>query len=245
MRLETVPPESEFEHVREKWMCAATKQFDPFCSLPAWQLAFHETFRPKRRLLVEYASGSMLCFAEEILSPSDIYLAPIESHWFFGSPLLGWDSHELLRKAMGFIAKEYAPSFPKILISGIASMGPLKKRLLNIFGKSFDIYLSAETLQCSASLAGGVDRFLSNRTANFRSKLKKACKRAVAKGISFERVLPTSPEEASTIYSRIFSVERASWKGINYNFSIDAFYAAVMRRLSRLADARIIMARYR
>jgi len=99
MKFEAVAPESEFEHIRDGWAKAALKQFAPFCSLPEWQLAFHEAFSPKRRLLVECAFGSMLCFAEKIFSPSDIYLTPIEPHWFFGNPLLGARSRPQLTAA--------------------------------------------------------------------------------------------------------------------------------------------------
>ncbi|MCL1984846.1 MAG: hypothetical protein FWG59_00155, partial [Betaproteobacteria bacterium] len=180
MKLESVLPESEFEHIQAAWTHAAisTKQADPFCSSPAWQLAFHEAFSPKRRLLVENASSSVICFAEEMFSPSDVYLTPIEVGWFFGCPLLGRHSVDLLLKAMEFITAEYAPYFPKILISGIRPKSLLAGSLLKVFNKNFNIYLHSVGLQCAASLRGGIDGYLSRRSANFRSKLKKAHKRA-------------------------------------------------------------------
>ena len=132
MKLEAILPESECEHIRDAWAHAAisTKQADPFCSSPTWQLAFHEAFSPKRRLLVESASDSVLCFAEIAFSRSDIYLTPIEPHWFFGCPLLGRHAVDLLVKAMECITTEYAPYFPKILISGIRPKSSLGGRLL-------------------------------------------------------------------------------------------------------------------
>ena len=242
--LGTVPSKPDFEHVLPVWTKAALEQFDPFCSLPAWQLAFHEVFSPKRRLFVENFSDSVLCFAENIISPSDIYITPIESHWFFGCPLLGKSAVELFGDAMGRIAREYAPHFPKILISGIAPGGLLKKRLLAMLANGFNIYLHYELLQCAASLKGEVDGFLSRRSANFRSKLKKSYKRALSSGVEFERIAPTSIEQTSSTYLRMLNVEYASWKGNYGKLPIREFYAAVIRRLSCQNAARVIMARH-
>ena len=250
MKFEAVMPESELEHIRDVWAQAAisTRQADPFCSSPAWQLAFHEAFSPKRRLLVESSSGSVLCFAECVFSPSNIYLTPIEAHWFFGCPLLGRHSVDLLVKAMECITDEYAPFFPKILISGIRPGSALVNRLMQAFSDDFAIYAHSGGLQCAASLSGGIDGFLSRRSANFRNKLKKARKRASAKGVYFERVFPVSPEEASAIYARMIAVEETSWKGIHACGMAESpakeFYAAMIRRLSQRADVRVIMARY-
>ena len=249
MTLEAVVPESEFEHIRDAWTHAAisTKQADPFCSSPAWQLAFHEAFSPKRRLLVESSSDSVICFAEKVFSPSHVYLTPIESHWFFGCPLLGRYSVDLLIRTMESLASEYAPHFPKLLISGIRPAGLLPRRLLKAFSKDFAIFLHSDGLQCAASLKGGIDGYLSRRSANFRSKLKKARKRAADRGIYFERVLPNSPEGSSAIYSRMLAVEEASWKGIHFCGMAEPpareFYAAMLRRLSGQTQARVIMAR--
>jgi len=250
MKLEAMLPSSAFEHIRAAWTHAAisTKQADPFCSSPTWQLAFHEAFGPKRRLLVEHVSGSIIGFAEKVFSPSNRYLTPIEPHWFFGCPLLGRHAVDLLAKAMEFIATEYRPYFPKILISGIRPKSLLARRLLHVFSKDFAIYLRSGGLQCAASLRGGIDGYLSRRSANFRSKLKKARKRAAARGVYFERALPRSPEDASTMYARMLAVEAASWKGIHACGMAESpakeFYAAMMRRLSQQAHARVIMARY-
>jgi hypothetical protein len=216
--------------------------------LPIWQLAFHEAFSPKRRVLVESASGSVLCLAEKVFSPSDVYLTPIEPHWFFGCPLLGKNAVDLLLGAMEFISAEYAPYFPKILLSGIRPKSLLAGRLLKAFGKGFAISLHSGGVQCGASLKDGIDGYLSRRTGNFRSKLKKARKRAAESGVSFERVLPRTLEDASAVYLRMLAVEAASWKGMHGCGMAESpakeLYEAVIRRLSEHALGRVIMARY-
>ena len=237
-----------FERILAAWRRAAvnTRQADPFCSSPTWQLAFHEAFDPKRRLLVEHAPDGVLCFAENVFSPSNIYLTPIEAHWFFACPLLGKSAVDLLVKVTASVARDHAPHFPKILIGGIRPKSFLPKRLLKVFGKDFAIFLHSWGVQCAASLRGGVDGFLSRRSANFRSKLKKSRKRAAAEGICFEHVLPTSPEDASRLYARMLAVEEKSWKGIHACGMAEPpareFYAAMMRGLSQSAEARVVMA---
>ena len=250
MKFEVIPPESEMEHIRDSWIHAAitTNQADPFCSSPTWQLAFHEAFSPTRRLLVESISGSLICFAEKVFTKADTYLTPLEPSWFFGCPLLGMHSIELLVQAMDFIAKEYDPYFPKIMISGIRPKSLFARQLFKAVSKNFVIYLHSEGVQCAASLNDGPDGYLSHRSGNCRSKLQKARKRADGKGVYFERVLPLSPADALAVYSRMLAVEATSWKGIHACGMAESpskeFYAAMIRRLSCGAHARVIMAKY-
>ncbi|MDR2744098.1 MAG: GNAT family N-acetyltransferase [Desulfovibrio sp.] len=224
-----------------------TNQADPFCCAPVWQLAFHDAFSPKRRLLLGEASNSLIAFAEKVFSPDNVFLTPIEAHWFFGCPLLGAYSVDLLSEAMDGIVKCHAPFFPKIMVSGIRPGGAIFRRLRRLFGKGFHFFLHSEGMQCAASLAGGVDGFLSRRSANHRHKLRKEARRAAERGICFERVIPASPEESEAAYSRMLSVERASWKGIDRCGMAEPparqFYAFMLRRLSFSGGARVIFAR--
>ena len=194
---------------------AGTSQADPFCSAPAWQLAFHEAFSPDRRLFLETGANGVLAFAEKRFSPENLFLTPIEAHWLFGCPLMGKGAVDMLAGAMGSLTATYAPYFPKIVISGVRPGGMLPRRLLRAFSGAFNIYLYSECVQCAASLRGGEDGFLSRRSANHRSKLKKAARRALARGVRFERVAPASPAEANATYARMLRVEAGSWKGIN------------------------------
>ena len=243
-------PESEFELTQAVWTNAVinTEQVDPFSSSPAWQLAFHEAFNPARRLLIERTSDSVICFAENFFSPSEIFLTPIEPHWFFGCPLLGNDAVDLFAMIMPFLAVEYAPHFPRILISGIPMRSTLPERLVQSFADSFTIRLHSVGLQCAASLEDDMDGFLSRRSAGFRKNLRQVVRRATDRGVYFERVIPRTLEEAQTAYSRLIAVEHASWKGLNScgmtESPIKEFYAAMTRRMLRHGDARIIMARY-
>jgi len=243
-------PETEFELIQSVWTQAVinTEQVDPFSSSPAWQLAFHEAFNPRRRLLIESTNDSIICFAENFFTPSKIYLTPVEPHWFFGCPLLGNDAVDLLAAVMPFLSEEYAPYFPKILISGIPTESALPERLVRTFADRFTIRLHSVGLQCAASLEDDIDGFLSRRSAGFRKRLGQVVRRAADKGIYFERVIPRTHEEAQAIYARLIAVEEASWKGLKScgmtESPIKEFYAAMTRRMSQHGATRIIMARY-
>lgn len=226
----------------------STRQADPFCCTPAWQLPFHEIVHPERRLLVAESSGSIMAFAEESSSPEEVFLTPLETSWFFGCPLMGKDAVALLAEAMPFLAHFYSPQFPGFVISGIRSGGVLARRLFSTFGALFNFYQYSVTVPCTASLAGGVDGFLSRRTANHRAKLRKSARRARQMGVDFERVAPGTPEEASAVYARMLAVEATSWKGIGACGMAESpsreFYEAMMRCQSRTRDVRVIFARH-
>ena len=237
-------------NILEAWTKAAlsTNQVDPFCSTSAWQLAFHDAFSPNRRLLFKESSGSVIAFAEKIFSPERIFITPIEPSWLFGCPLMGKESIDLFIEALAAFTKIYAPTYPTIVVSGIRPGGILSKRLLNTAGKSFDIYLNSSGIQCTASLAGGIDGYLSRRSANHRNKLRKAVKKAKDYGLSFERSAPRSAEEANATYARMLTVELTSWKGIGKcgmaEPVVKDFYAFMMQRLASLGDCRVIFSRH-
>lgn len=232
------------------WRRAAlsSNQAEPFCCSPAWQLSFHEAFAPDRCIFVQSCANSVLAFAEMAPSPDRVILTPVEASWLFGNPLLGKDAVNMLDEAMGYFARIYAPHFPRIVISGIRPDGVLAGRLFRTFGSRFAFYLYGESVQCSASLAGGVDGFLSRRSANHRHKLAKASRRAGELGLSFERLAPSSAKEASAVYERMIAVELASWKGIGRCGMAESpareFYDAMLQRLAETRESRIIFARH-
>jgi hypothetical protein len=243
------PPNSLPEH-QAAWKKAAisTSQADPFCCAPTWQMAFHDAFGPKRLLMVESHSNSLVAFAEYVSPEGKAFLTPVESHWFFGCPLLGRDAVGMFDSMMGDIEKRYAPTFPPIIISGIRPGGVLSRRLIRTFADRFDFYLHSSGVQCAASLAGGVDGYLSRRSANHRKKLRKQFRRASEKGVYFERAAPASFEEARKTYARMMAVELSSWKGIGKCGMAETpareFYDSMVKRLASAQGGRVIFARH-
>jgi hypothetical protein len=236
--------------VLSKWnkVALSTRQADPFCCLPSWQLSFHDAFSPNRRLLIKECSNNVIAFAEKVISPESIYLTPIEPLWFFGNPLLGRHSVDLFSDTLVDIEKIYSPIFPKIVISGIRPNGSLYRRLRKRFDGKFDFILHSSGIQCASSLHGGLDGFLSRRSSNHRRHLKKQGKRVSGNDISFERHSPASNQEAEDVYSRMISVELASWKGIEQCGMAEQrpkkFYGIMMKRLAFSKSARVIFAKH-
>jgi len=92
-------------HIVWEKTAISTNQADPFCSTPAWQMAFHDAFAPARRLLVESSSSSLIAFAEHVESPEEVFLTPVEAHWCFGCPLLGKEAVHLLDETLPKVEK--------------------------------------------------------------------------------------------------------------------------------------------
>ena len=232
------------------WTRAAisTNQADPFCNGEAWQLSFQDAFSPKRRLLYAEYDGSVCIFAEFALSGRRIFLTPVESHWFFGCPLLGRDAVAILHNSFAFLEKSYGRNFPCFVFGGIRPRGVLARRLFASFGSRFTFYLHADGVQGCASLQGGVEGFLGRRSANHRAKVRKQMRRATEAGVTFERVIPANGLEASAAYRRIIAIERASWKGMEKCGMAESpsreFYDIMLQRLSVTGAARIIFARH-
>lgn len=243
-------PSPEFNGLCALWkrLAVSSEQADPFCCSPPWHLAYHQAFNPARRIFFKTSPGACLIFAEELFSPEKIFLTPMEASWFFGCPLLGEDAPDLLAEALACIAREYAPAFPGIVLSGIRPEAGLAPELLRRFGRVFTFYRHSYSVQCAASLRGGLDGFLSRRSANHRAKLRKAARQARERGISFERRSPASAEEAAQIYRRMLRVEKTSWKGIGQCGMAESpakeFYEALIGRLAATREARVIFARH-
>ena len=231
------------------WHSAAlhSAQADPFSCTPAWQLAFHDAFGPKRRLLFAEADGSVIALAEGLVSEEEIYITPLEPSWFFGCPLLGSNAPQLFAEAMHFFAGTYAPRFPKVLVGGLGPGLDYVQNMLNKTRMPLQAHLVKAGIQGSASLAGGLDGYLSRRSANLRRNLKRSATKAHELGIYYERVLPSTEDEAKATFSRMIAVERTSWKGIDHcgmaEPGICDFYAFLLLRLAPENGARVIFAR--
>lgn len=228
-------------------LAATTAQADPFCCSPAWQLTFRQTFTGDNRLFLLTMPAGLALFTEFRAGPDRIVLAPPENGWLFGAPVLGPDGGEALAACLMTFAEAYAPAFPHIILSGIQPGSGFATLLLQHFGDAFAFFRHGVSVQCAASLAGGLDGYLSRRSANHRAKLRKAARKAAESGVTFTRCLPASVKEADALYARMLAMETRSWKGIEHCGMAEPpareFYAALVRRLAGEGRLRLIMAR--
>ncbi|RAU23251.1 GNAT family N-acetyltransferase [Paramagnetospirillum kuznetsovii] len=240
--------ENRWNNPQSPWNTAAikTRQVDPFCCTTSWQMSFHDAFSPNRRLLIRETSDSVVAFAEKAYFNNYTILTPIESMWFFGNPLLGPNSVDLFQDTLVDIEKFYGKKFPNIMISGVAPKGVLYRELRSRFDGKFNFRKHSSEVQCSSSLNGGVDGFVSRRSANTRRNIKKSIGHASALSLVFERHAPSSVDDARNIYLRMLSVEDRSWKGHGRcgmtEPPADQYYWKMIKRLSFTKSARVILA---
>ncbi len=238
---------SAYDHPASAWnrLALATPQPDPFCATTAWQLSWREAADPERPLVVRECSDGLVQFARHTLGSKNV-LGPVERLWMFGCNVLGPAGVDLLEQLIGDPAMEAAGLGRRIVISGLDPQGPLLAEIrsrLSAYGK---FRRFGRGLQCAASLEGGLDGFLSRRSANHRKKLRQAIRRGQAVGIGFERHTPGSADEAAAVFARMLAVERRSWKGIAGR-GMDGpmtrmFYGSMLRRLAMARAGRVMFA---
>lgn len=226
-----------------KRLALTTGQADPVCCAPNWNLTYREVACPESRLFIRGDDNALVLFREYLGDEPRLY--PIESGWMFGKTLLGDAAPELLAECVEDFAREYGRA-PIMVVSGVQRRREETARLYRLYSRAYNFYSSDFTVQCSASLEGGLDGWLGRRSANHRAKLRKAAKKIRALGTVFERVRPATPEESRRAYARMLAVEKRGWKGINRcGITVSPsteFYDALIRRLAREKAAYIIFA---
>ena len=223
-------------------------QVDPFCCRTEWQLSFHEAMGPERKLLVREVPGSVVAFADLQPWDSGRMFGPLEAHWLFGCPLLGPDSVELLDDLLGEFEAVAGGRSPRFVISGLVPNGTLVRELIEKLSSRYNFFQGPSETLCNASLEGGLDGFLSRRSAKHRRGLSKQARRVAQRDVTFERHVPKDSAEAAQIYARMLAVEEASWKGIGQcGMTVEpsrAYYDCMLRRLAESGIGRVMFARH-
>jgi hypothetical protein len=225
---------------------AATAPFgDPVCLRTEWQWSFHEAFAPHRSLHFAAGGDSVVGFAEDQHPRVGPLLMPIEASWLFGCPLLGEHAPELARQLRD--QRSQAGERRALLVSGLEPGGARERELLQRLPHRGVWQVATETF-CSASLHGGVDGFLSRRSAKLRRNLRQAQRRGADLGVRFERHRPSTAAEVDALYARIQAVENRSWKGLaEQGMNMPGpreFYLRMLGRLATSRAARVIFARH-
>lgn len=195
-------------------------------------------------MMVRRNANGLIQFAKHRLSSGPV-LGPIERNWLFGCNVLGPGAVDLLKQTLEELSRDDPAPCP-VVIAGLEPEGPLQLALMNQFMKRYAVSKFRDEVQCAASLKGGLDGFLSRRSANWRRNARRYGKRAADKGIVFERHNPMSEAEADAVFARMLAVELTSWKGLGRcgmeSPSMARFYSAMLRRLARVGGARVIFA---
>lgn len=231
----------ELDHADSIWNRAvvADQHGDPFCCRTEWQLSFYEAIGPDRPLHVRAHDGSVVAFAERVLDDVRV-LEPLDNSWLFGSTLIGPDAVPMLRELM---AEHPAHA---VIVSGLLPGGPRVQELVRAFGATHQIFRVSDETACTASLRGGLDGYLSRRSAKLRRGVRSAARRAAARGVTYERHAPRTKAECEAVYARVLSVEERSWKGIGRCGMAEepsrTFYRLMLQRQVTSGGGRVMFA---
>lgn len=137
------------------------------------------------------------------------YAEPLEAFWGLACPLLGSDVAEL-GAALEALLDEQRGHWDVVALSGLIEGSALLDQLERRFVRRYRLATAGRIERFVASLEGGLDGFLSRRTANARRSMRRAARDARAAGIRFEEIRIGDP---AALFERILDIERRSWKG--------------------------------
>ena len=239
----------EFERCAEPYnrSVGETQWIDRFCSRSEWIVSFHLAFLPDRELHLYRRGDSFVALAAREHPTVGLYLEPLENMWCFACPLTGSEAPRLLADVA---AAHSQPDRPlPIVLSGVPLAGELLPALVETLGDIYEIRAVDSTRRFVASLAGGMDGFLSRRSASMRRNLRAATRKAVRAGIAFQSIEIGSVADfdAARALERILSIEVHSWKGLE-GVGVDRggmleFYRNLLPRLAARSALRLLIAR--
>jgi len=224
---------------------AESPEIDLFCSATDWILPAAAAFGTSGAPWIRRGEHGFAAMMEVDLPGGLSALQPLEAVWGLACPVVGGSVTRLANEVAGEIAQ--GPQKRHVLLfCGLVNGSPRFTALVRALAPRYELRLGPSTKRFVASLEGGVDGFLSRRSANFRDSIRKARRRAAREGITIERCDPPESEAAST-YSRLLAVERESWKGregvgLEASAMVD-FYRAMVPRLIRRGALRLHFAR--
>ncbi len=216
---------------------------DHFCSSTDWILPARKAFKAdvEPRVLAYDEGWLALMRMETVLGRT---LMPMESSWGLAAPLISSAPAALAARFLAD-ARAHRADWDALFLSGITRGGTALNGLVHAGRRAFRLGIGQPTIRCVASLGGGLDGFLSRRTARFRKNMRRALRGAEGR-IAFEWHADVGPDQADAVYARVIDVERRSWKareghGID-DGSMNTFYALMCRRLAERRALRVTFA---
>jgi Acetyltransferase (GNAT) domain len=256
--------------IRSRWDRAVgeTTGIDPWCSHMAWQLSVHDAFGndPERfgpapsedHDVVGVGDDHPYGYALKATTFIDgtPALLPLDPMWGFASPLVA-GTHILEEAAEALAVALYdEPRWKLAFLAGIEPSSELDDRLLwqlqSVFGRTVRLIAGEETIRCVASLDGGMEGYLANRSREFRRNVRQAERRAEQSNV-YIRSLHVDEDADGTgdidytegisraaVLELMMSIEHRSWKGrADSGITSPAMQTLYRRLLGRLPDAAV------
>ena len=211
---------------------------DRYCTQSAWILPARAAFAPSAQPWIHrFAEGFVALM--RIDTTIGRTLMPLEASWGLATGLVGAQLDAVARR-LGEALVADRSAWDSAFLSGLVRGGADFTALVHALQRRFRLGIGQPTVRCVASLDGGIDGFLSRRSAHFRKNLRRAERRADGR-LRFERVVPDDAEQALALYRRVLTIDARSWKGQSGHGvgggAMETFYADMIPRLS--ADRRV------
>jgi hypothetical protein len=223
---------------------ARTPQIDRFCSTTAWILSASSALMPPRVPLTLRGKAGYLAAMRGIHPAGFPYIEPVELAWGLAAPLIGSDANALVEEVMAELATRR--DWQLAILSGHTASGPQRRAIERVAPPRWERRRGTPTIRHVASLAGGVEGFLSRRSRELRKTIRKGLRAAAEQGLEFEHVRAGEGEDVA-LYERIQNVEARSWKslegvGISQG-PMREFYAQMLPRLCARGQQRTLFVR--
>lgn len=199
-------------HHWDLWEAAAQRLqlADRYCSSPFWGVSLADAFVGKGQLFV-YHEGADVAVFQEMDVEGGRLIMPCDVMWCLGSPILAADASDFLLRLCRYW-ETHGSGIRQVTVGGLFADNPVWRSPV------WTIYPCWELTACGrqvASLEGGLDGFMARRSVNFRSRLRRAVKKAESDGIEVE-LMPHSADRDTTLalLERAMRVEARSWKGL-------------------------------
>lgn len=225
----------------------ASPEIDQFCSSTCWTMPAAQELMPPRQPAIRRSPDGWLAFMFGEHAASGRFLEPLEASWGLACPLVGPDPVALVHWLADVLEAD-REGWDLTLLAGIPAASQLLTSVAFILGKRFRVLRHGRTGRHVASLAGGLDGFLSRRSRNLRRSVARAQATARQRGVTFEHHAPHTVEEALALFARVQRVEAASWKGRAQvgiaEGAFGEFYRNMVPRLARRKALHLVLARH-
>ena len=198
----------------EPWSkaCSGRRDLDRYCSSPYWGVPLCKAFQGDGELFVYQSSSENFAVFCERPVQGGVLVLPADGMWLLGTPILSPRPASMLGELIRYWAANPHPlGLRQVLIGGVY---PASRLVASRFWERLGGWEIESSQRMVASLEGGFEGFMSRRSKNFRSRLRRTVKAAARDDIEVE-FMPRQAEadECSRLLSRIFEVEAACWKG--------------------------------
>jgi hypothetical protein len=222
-------------------LVARAHYLDAFCSSSDWVLPAHTALMPPREPWLFRGEGGFVAMATGTHARGFRYAEPLEAAWGLACPVVGVGARAFAK----LCAVESESDV--LLIGGVLDGSPFAAEIARELGRRFALQRGTTTTRHVASLAGGVDGFLSRRSRSLRRGVRRAVGRVADAGIRFETAPSAAVAAVPALYARVLDVEARTWKGIAgvgiAEGGMRPFYASMAERLAARGALRLTFAR--